>query len=343
MSEIEHRKLEHLDIVMRGRAGPAKRGTGLDQVQFQHCALPEMQLGDVTLETRFLGKTLRAPLLVSSMTGGPGKAGMLNLAIAEVCDQLGLAFGVGSQRIALEGQGAGGLGAELRRAAPKTLILANFGAAQLQEWDGADMARRAVDMIGADALVIHLNPLQEAVQHDGDTNWSGLLAALGKLCASVSFPVICKEVGAGISGAVARQLVDAGVSAIDVAGQGGTSWAAVEGERAPTQRQRQIAEAFRDWGIPTARAIGQVRRACPDIPVIASGGLRDGIDCARGLRLGADIAAMAGPLLHTAVKGPEALAEQLEIVIEQLRIVCFCTGSRTLRDLKRAPLLESDP
>lgn len=315
-------------------------GSGFDDIRFEHCALPELDLASVDLGCRLFGKRLAAPILISSMTGGPERAVTLNRHIAEACASLGLAFGVGSQRIALEGQRGGGLGPELRRLAPHAPILANFGAAQLREWDGATMARRAVDMIEADALIIHLNPLQEAVQAGGDTNWSGLLQKIEDVCAACDFPVVCKEVGAGLSGLVARQLVEAGVAAVDVAGLGGTSWVAVEAERSEDAAQRAIAEPFRDWGIPTARAVADVRRSCPDTLLIASGGIRNGLECAKSMRLGADMVGIAAGILQSAVADAEALVHQLEIIIQQLRIACFCTGSVDLAQLRRAPLLD---
>ena len=215
-------------------------------------------------------------------------------------------------------------------------IYANFGAAQLRQWDGVAMARRAIDMIAADALIIHLNPLQEAVQSGGDGNWTGIRHAIAQLCRECEFPIICKEVGAGISAQVAQQLVEAGVAAIDVAGLGGTSWAGVEAERAIEADQRQIGEAFRNWGIPTATAIGDVRTACPEIPLIASGGIRNGVDCAKAIRLGADIVGIAAGVLPAAVEGPQALVSHLDVIVSQLRIACFCTGSGDLARLRSA-------
>lgn len=339
MSDIEQRKIDHLEIVLAGKARPAARTAGFEHIEFAHCALPEIDLADVDIATTLVGRALKAPLLISSMTGGPSVSQGLNETIAEVCNALGIAFGVGSQRIALEGGKALGFDRELRRRAPHAAILANFGAAQLLEWNGVEMARRAVGMIEADALIIHLNPLQEALQPEGDTRWSGLLSNIEAVCRECTFPVICKEVGSGISGAVARQLVDAGVQAIDVAGAGGTSWAAVEAERALTAQQREVAHAFRDWGIPTAQAVADVRRACPDVALIASGGIADGVDCAKAIRLGADIAGMAGSVLDAAMIGADNLTDRLQTMITQLRVACFCTGSCNLADLRRAPLV----
>ena len=340
MSDIERRKNDHLDIVLRNEVAAPYRDSGFNGIRFTHCALPELNLAEIDLSTTFLGKPMAAPLLISSMTGGPARSVSLNRHIAEACNALGLGFGVGSQRIALEGTSIAGFGKELRNAAPNAVILANFGAAQLHDWDGAEMARRAVEMIEADGLIIHLNPLQEAIQPSGDTNWSGLLAKIEAICKTCSFPIICKEVGAGISGQTARQLIEAGVSVIDVAGRGGTSWVAVEAERAEASIQKQIAEPFYDWGIPTAKAVVDIRRHCPKTPVIASGGIRNGLDCAKSIRIGANIVGLAAGILQSAMQDEEKLIEQLKIIIEQLRISCFCTGSGDLAQLRHASLLD---
>lgn len=337
-TDLSRRKSEHLDVVLAGDAGARHVTNGLERVRFEHVALPEIALADVDISTRFLGRRMAGPLLVSSMTGGPERAADINRAIAEACEAVGVGFGVGSQRIAIEQQGAGGLGKDLRRRAPSVPLLANLGGAQLRAPGGLDMAQRAVDMIEADALIIHLNPLQEAVQSGGDTDWRGVLAAFENLARALPVPLIAKEVGAGLSGAVARRLLDAGVAIIDVAGAGGTSWAEVEAKRAPDASTRAIATAFRDWGLPTAEAIVSVRGACPEVPLIASGGLRDGIDVARALRLGADVAAQAAGVLPAALAGSDALADRLCVTLAQLRITCFCTGSLNLAALKLARL-----
>lgn len=335
---LGERKDQHLDIVLSGRGQGDGAGTGLEAVRFVHCALPEMHLDEVDLGTVFLGRPIAAPLLVSSMTGGPARAAAINRHLAEACEALRLPLAVGSQRVALEGGGQGGLGADLRRLAPSVPLLANLGAAQLNTGFGEREARAAVEMIGADALILHLNPLQEAVQPEGDRNWRGILGRIEALARRLPVPLVVKEVGAGLSGAVARQLWNAGVQVLDVAGSGGTSWAAVEAERARTPAEAAVARAFAGWGIPTARAIAQVRAACPDAVVIGSGGIRDGLDAARAIRLGADLVGQAAGLLAAATEGPEAVAEHLSVMIRQLRVACFCTGSRDLAALRRAPL-----
>ena len=334
---LSDRKNQHLDIVLGGRGRGAAR-SGLDNVAFVHVALPELHMDEIDLSLPFLGRRIAAPLLVSSMTGGPSRAVAINRHLAEACEALGLPLAVGSQRVAIEAGETGGLGAELRRLAPSVPLLANFGAAQLNTGFGPEEARRAVEMIEADALIIHLNPLQEAVQPEGDRDWRGLLGRIEALARALPVPLVAKEVGAGLSGAVARRLWETGVRILDVAGAGGTSWAAVEAERAQNARQAAVARAFADWGIPTAQAIAEVRASCPEAVVIGSGGIRDGLDAARAIRLGADLVGQASGLLEAATQSAEAVAEQFGTVIAQLRVACFCTGSRDLAALRVAPL-----
>ncbi len=334
-SLLTDRKNEHLDVVLSGRGRSAAR-TGFDDIAFTHAALPELDMDEIDISTRFLGKQISAPFLVSSMTGGPTRAAVINRNLAEACNAMRLPLAIGSQRIAIENGESAGLGRELRRLAPDIPLLANFGAAQLNLGFGLTEAERAVDMIGADALIIHLNPLQEAVQPEGNRNWRGLFGRLETLASTLSVPIVVKEVGAGISGDLARRLVDAGVAVIDVAGAGGTSWALVEAERAHTPTQAAIARGFADWGIPTAQAIAEVRAACPEVVVIGSGGVRDGVDAAKALRLGADLVGQAAGVLAAATQSTEAVAEHFAVVITQLRIACFCTGSADLGALRQA-------
>lgn len=335
---LTDRKTEHLDIVLQGRGqGPGTK-TGFESFAFEHVALPELDLNDIRLDTIFLKRRIKAPLLVSSMTGGPYAAEAINRHLAIACEALGIALAVGSQRVAIENEGAGGLSTELRRLAPSVPILANFGAAQLNKGFGLREAGRALEMIGADALIIHLNPLQEAVQAGGDRDWRGLLGKIEALAKALPAPIVVKEVGSGISARMARRLVDAGVHAIDVAGAGGTSWARVEGERARDPRQRAVAMALADWGQPTADAIREVRAAVPGAVVIGSGGIRDGLDAAKAIRLGADVVGQAAGVLKAAVESPDAVVAHFETVIETLRVVCFCTGSADLAALRQAPL-----
>jgi len=339
--DIGARKSEHIDIVMSGAVQAHAVTTGFELIRFEHAAAPEIDCDAIDLSTVFLGRRLKAPFLISSMTGGPMRAAGINAALAEAAEEKGLALAVGSQRIALEGAGDGGMTNDLRRRAPSVPILGNIGAAQLRVAGGLDIARRAVDMIEADALIIHLNPLQEAVQAGGDRNWTGVLNAIEAFVRALPVPVVVKEVGCGISGGLARQLSDMGVTVIDVAGAGGTSWAAVEAERALSMRDREIASAFRDWGIPTADAIVAVRAACPGTTLIASGGLKTGIDAAKAIRLGADLAGFAAGILPAAIDSTAALVTRFEVLAEQLRVCCFATGSIDLAALRRAPLATS--
>lgn len=338
---IRDRKDQHLDVVLAG-GGRHVRDAGFDAMRFVHEALPDIDHDGIDLGVDFLGRRLKAPLLISSMTGGPARAEAINTHLAEAAQALGIALAVGSQRGALETGGAGGLTQTLRNLAPDTPILANIGAAQLTRGFGLDEARRAVEMIGADALIVHLNPLQEACQPEGDRNWLGTGAALEALIRNLDLPVVVKETGAGISATTARRLIDMGAVAIDVAGAGGANWGLIEGERATDPADKAHALAFADWGIPTPQAIADVRRACPEATIIGSGGIRNGVDVAKAIRLGADVVGQAAGVLEAATVSTEAVMTHFQIMIRQLRTACFCTGSASLADLKRATLQTPD-
>jgi isopentenyl-diphosphate delta-isomerase len=337
MSEIGRRKRDHIDIVLSGVARHSAPA-GFDDVHFMHDALPEVDFGTIDLSTDFLGRRLKLPFLASSMTGGPDVAERINRAIAEAAQAMGFAMGVGSQRISLTTNDRHGLGPELRKIAPDVPIYGNLGAVQLVNGMGIEEARRAIDALDADALILHLNPLQEALQEGGDRNWAGVEAAIEKLCRALAVPVIAKEVGSGISGAVARRLVACGVAAIDVAGAGGTSWAAVEGSRAASPEAQSLADIFRNWGMPTAACLIDVREACPTIPLIASGGIRHGLDAAKAIRLGASLAGQAASLLRPAMEGTDAVIAHVEAFASALRITCLATGCRDVAALKVAAL-----
>ena len=337
--ELSRRKDDHLDIVLDPIRAGTRIGAGWDAFQFEHCALPELNLADIALTSSLLGIGLQAPLLISSMTGGAYRSVAINRHLAEAAQALGIAMGVGSQRVSLQAGNDQGLTRELRRIAPDIPLLANIGAAQLIEADGMDLAHRAVDTLEANGLIIHLNPLQEAVQPEGDRQWRGVLAQIARVVTSLKVPVIIKEVGAGLSASVAQSLVEAGVQVIDVAGAGGTSWAAVEGERATLAADRAVAMAFAGWGIPTATCIQTVRQALPQVQLIASGGVRDGVDAAKAIRLGADIVGQAAGVLPGATLSTEAVIEHFEVILRQLRVACFCTGSANLAGLRHARLL----
>lgn len=338
MPDIVSRKDQHLDVILSGKARHG-RGTGLEAVRFVHEALPDLDYGKIDLGTDFLGRRLKAPLLISAMTGGPSRAEAINARLAEAAQSLGIALAVGSQRAALESDApTPGLDMSLRLKAPDTPILANIGAAQLTRGVGADEARRIVDMVAADALIVHLNPLQEACQPEGDRDWWGVGAALEALVRTADFPVVVKETGAGISAATAKRLAEMGVAGLDVSGAGGSNWGLVEGERAESEADKTHAAAFSDWGIPTAQAIVEVRAACPRTLIIGSGGIRDGVDAAKALRLGADMVGQAAGVLAAATVSTEAVIAHFQTLIRQLRTVCFCTGSANLTALTRAPL-----
>lgn len=335
---LTSRKDEHLSVVLGQRYRKSGKTTGFEAFDFVHCALPEIKLDDVDTTTTFLGKRISAPLLVSSMTGGPKRAAAINENLARACEDLKLPFAVGSQRVAIEEGEDGGLGRGLRALAPSVPILGNFGAAQLNLGFGLDEARKAVEMIDADAMYIHLNPLQEAVQPEGDRDWSGLFDKIAALADALPVPVAVKEVGSGISAALAKRFVAAGIDIIDVAGAGGTNWAAVEAARMKDPRRAALANAFSDWGIPTALAVADIRDACPDATIIASGGIRSGIDVAKAIRLGADLAGQAAGLLQAANTSADSLVEHFTTVIDELRICCFCTGSDNLEALRKSEI-----
>lgn len=339
MKDLIQRKNDHLDIVLHPTAAVRKCTTGFEQWRFDHCALPELNLDDIDLRTSLFGKTLSAPLLIGSMTGGASRAAEINRHLAQAAQILGLAMGVGSQRVALESDVNSGLTRELRQFAPDIVLLANLGAAQIASPKGQDYARRAVEMIDADALIVHLNPLQEALQRNGDRDWRGVLNAIEETVKALPVPVIVKEVGAGVSVGVARRLLETGIAMLDVAGAGGTSWAAVEGERATTAHDRTVAMAFADWGIPTAQALHELHQALPQARLIASGGIVDGIDVAKALRLGASIVSQAAGVLGSATSSAQAVVDHFQIIIDQLRIACFCTGSASLEQLSQATLV----
>jgi isopentenyl-diphosphate delta-isomerase len=272
------------------------------------------------------------------MTGGTQAARQINLGLAQAAQHAGVAMGLGSLRAALEDPSLAET-FQVRRTAPDILLLANLGAVQLNYGYGPEQCRRAVDLVEADALVLHLNALQEALQPEGDSDFSGLLAKIEQVCKALSVPVVAKEVGWGISAADARRLVQAGVAAIDVAGAGGTSWSQVEMHRTADPEAARLAAAFVGWGIPTADAVRQVRLELPTIPLIASGGLRSGMDVAKGIALGADVGAMAGPFLKAAAESPEAVGRAIGNVVAELRLVMFATGSGDLNALRRARLV----
>lgn len=338
-SSIQTRKADHLRICLDEDVQFHQTTSGLEQYRFVHCCLPELDRRDITLKTTFLGKSLNAPLLISSMTGGTEFARTINYRLAEVAQQYGIAMGVGSQRVAIEHPDVAFTFA-VRSVAPDILLFANLGAVQLNYRYGIDECLQIVDSLQADALVLHLNPLQECVQTNGDTNFRGLLAKIAVLCQKLPVPVIAKEVGNGISAPMAQRLIEAGVAAIDVAGAGGTSWSKVESERATDAHQRRLGMTFANWGLPTATCITSIRAIAPHVPLIASGGLRNGLDAAKAIALGADLAGFAYPFLQAASESEAAVVDLVEALIAELTTVLFCTGTAAIANLKCGDVLE---
>ena len=337
-AQTQNRKADHIRICLEDNVQSPEITTGLEKYRFTHVCLPELNGKDIDVSTTFLGKHLNAPLLISSMTGGTEQAGIINRRLAEVAQKYNLAMGVGSVRVAVEKPQVADTFA-VRKYAPDILLFANLGAVQLNYQYGIDECLRIIDITEADALILHINPLQEFIQPRGDTNFLGLLDKIYHLCSKLPVPVIAKEVGNGISGTMAEKLIAAGVQAIDVAGAGGTSWALVEGERAETSLQRRLGQTFGDWGIPTADCITSIRTHDPNIPLIASGGLRHGLDVAKAIALGADIAGLAMPFLKAAAVSEAAVVELTEILIAEITTVLFCTDNNSLYDLKHCQSL----
>ncbi|MEH2008832.1 type 2 isopentenyl-diphosphate Delta-isomerase [Nostoc sp.] len=338
-AQTQNRKADHIRICLEEDVQCEQITNGLERYRFTHCCLPELNHNDIDISTTFLGKHLGAPLLISSMTGGTEQAGIINQRLAQVAQHYKIAMGVGSQRVAVEKPQVADTFA-IRKYAPDVLLFANLGAVQLNYKYGLDECLRVVDILEADALILHFNPLQECIQSKGDTNFRSLLDKISKLCVNLPVPVIAKEVGNGISAAIAEKLIAAGVAAIDVAGAGGTSWAKVESERAESSLQRRLGRTFADWGLPTAECITTIRAIAPYVPLIASGGLRHGLDVAAAIALGADIAGLAMPFLQAAATSETAVSELAEVLIAEITTVLFCTGNATLYQLKHSGSLQ---
>lgn len=337
----ERRKADHIRINLEEDVSFKQLTTGFESYFFLHQALPELNLDHIQTGVQLFGRRLKTPLLISSMTGGTARAHKINLTLAEGAQEAGIAMGLGSQRAAIEDPALES-SYQVRAVAPDILLFANLGAVQLNYSYGVEQCRRAVDMIEADALILHFNALQEAVQPEGDSDFSGLLQAVEKVCRDLDVPVIAKEVGWGFSREAARQLADAGVAAIDVAGAGGTSWSQVEMYRAPTARHARVAGAFIDWGIPTATSIQLCRKGAPNLPIFASGGIKDGIDVAKSIALGATLAGLAGDFLRAADEfGAQGVVELAGAITDELRVAMFCSGAADLDALRQTRLYRS--
>jgi isopentenyl-diphosphate delta-isomerase len=327
------RKLEHIRLALEERMQLGRNF--FDDYRFDHAALPEIDLDLVDAGVDFLGRRLAAPLLISSMTGGTETAGQINRNLAAGAEQAGVAVGVGSQRKALEDPTKADT-FRVREVAPSAVLLANLGAVQLNYGMGVRECREAVEMIGADALILHVNPLQEAIQPEGQCNFAGLLPKIGEVVREVGVPVVVKEIGCGLSEATARALVAQGVRIVDTAGVGGTSWARIEAQRAG---DLEIGELFAGWGIPTPESIRQLHQV-EGLTVIGSGGVRNGLDVAKALALGADLVGMAYPFLAPATESPDRVADKVRRTVRELKICMFCLGVKTISELRRVPLLK---
>ncbi|MFH1199947.1 MAG: type 2 isopentenyl-diphosphate Delta-isomerase [Candidatus Micrarchaeota archaeon] len=328
----EKRKADHVRIALAKDIEYMTKSSGFDAVEFVHYSLPEMGFEDIGVSCNFLGKKFRAPFLISSMTGGYADAEKINKDLAAACEKTGIGLGLGSQRAMLED-------ASLKKTffvrdvAPNVFLGANIGAVQLRDY-GAKKIESVVAAVEADALFVHLNPLQEAVQPEGDRNWKGCLKAIESACDVISVPVIAKETGAGVNGVVAKELVAAGVKAIDVSGAGGTSWSAIELYR----KGAAAGKAFWDWGNPTVECLKECASAV-NVPLIASGGIRCGLDAAKSIRLGASLASAALPFIKAQQAGGEKAVEaEIRRFTDELKMAMFLTRSRGLSQLRNAAL-----
>ena len=327
---METRKRRHIDVCLSEAVDYQTVTTGLERYRLPYNALTQTNLGNVDLATDFLGARLRAPVLIGSMTGGAELSGTINRNLAVAAQHLGIGMMLGSQRIMLDNDSAS-TSFSVRDVAPDVLLIGNIGLAQLDELMVPDLVK-ALDHVGANALAVHTNPLQEAMQHEGDTDFSGSVARLRDIAGSIDYPVILKEVGHGIGAAAAAELVDCPIAAVDVAGAGGTSWARVE----QYVRYGEIRyPALAEWGIPTAEAVLEVRHTLPDISIVASGGIRTGMDAAKVLAMGADAVAVARPLLAPAIESPEAVVDWLQRFIDELLVCLHGCGAANLAALRR--------
>ena len=339
--ETQRRKADHIRICLDEKSQAKKATTGFEDIHFIHKALPEINKQKINLSTQFFGHKFSAPLIVGAITGGTAQAEQINATIAETVEKLQLGMGVGSQRAAIEDKNLIETFAVARKKAPKAFLIANIGGVQLVHGYSVKEAKKAIDMIDADAIAIHLNALQEAIQPEGQTNFSGILAKIADLAVELDKPIIVKETGTGIAAEESKKIEDAGVKAIDVGGVGGTSFAAVEyhrTDRKDSQLQRFLGEAFWDWGIPTATSIAEIAQTVK-IPVISSGGIRNGSDIAKSLALGAKIASLSQPVLQTAVKGTKETERLLTLLIEEMRNIMFLVGAANIEQLASTPVV----
>jgi len=339
-STINKRKDDHL-LINSKKDVKSSNTTGFEKFRLIHNALPEINLSDVDISISVFDKSLSLPLMISSMTGGTEKAHKINRILASSAQKYNIAMGVGSQRIGIEQNGRMGT-FDIRKYAPDILLFSNLGAVQLNYTFTIDDCKKAVEKINADALILHLNPLQEALMEGGDTNFSGILKKIEQVCKHLMVPVVVKEVGWGISAHTARKLIGAGVQAIDVAGAGGTSWAEVEKFRTTDPIRKRIAQGFRGWGIPTAEAIVKIREELPDVLLFASGGLKDGIDIIKCIALGANLGGIARSFLIAAMDSQETLDNYIEELSLQILIAMFAIGAENVSAISSEKITRID-
>jgi isopentenyl-diphosphate Delta-isomerase len=335
------RKLEHIRISLNQNVQARNATTGFEDISFVHKALPEIDRSEIDLSIQVFGHNFSAPLIVGAITGGTEEAEKINATIAEAVERLGLGMGVGSQRAALEDKKHERTFSITRKKAPTAFLMANIGGVQLVNGYGLKEVKRAIDMIEANALAIHLNALQETAQPEGQTNFQGILERIRKLTQDLDKPTIAKETGAGIAAEEARKLEHAGIEGIDVSGAGGTSFAAVEYYRAKARKktsQRSLGAVFWDWGIPTATSIVEVSQTVK-VPVIASGGIRSGLDIAKSLALGATLTSLSQPILESAVLGVKETVDTLSLLIAELKNVMFLVGASSIPELRKSAIV----
>lgn len=336
--DIGRRKKEHIDICLNNEVAGLGEGTGFERYRFRHLALPDLDFNSIDMSCRFLGRSLKAPFMISSMTGGTDQATRINIRLAEAAESRGWAMGLGSLRAAIE-RPETAPSFQVRKYAPSIPLLANLGAVQLNYGFGVEQCRQAVALTEADGLILHLNGLQEVFQPEGNTDFRGLLRKIEQLCRQAEFPIGVKEVGWGIDGGTVSALYDAGVAFVDVAGAGGTSWSQVEKYRSTDPVRKAAAEAFGDWGIPTAECIIDGKSAAPACPLIASGGMESGVDAAKAVALGADLVSFGRALLSASVNAGESLELRLQTVEFQFRAAMFAIGAGNLEALRNTDRL----
>lgn len=336
-NNTQNRKKDHIRINLEEEVNSSIEN-GFDAYGFEHNALPEINLADAQPGTTFLSHSLNLPLLISSMTGGTPEGETINHRLAEAAQECKIAMGLGSMRAVIEIPESSSA-FQLRKYAPDILLFANLGAVQLNYGYGVEECRKVVEVAEADGLILHLNSLQEALQPEGQTNFAGLLPSIEKVCRQLTVPVIVKEVGWGISAKIARSLRDVGVYALDVAGAGGTSWSQVEKYRSQSESRARISSHFRDWGIPTAQSLQMVKQSVPDLPVIASGGITNGVHLAKAIAMGASLCGVAGRFLKAATVSTQEVISLISEIDEELRIAMFACGVKTIPELSRIPLI----